>query len=179
MKLLFSSSMLAIYTTVLLLPSAVAFSTLPEAIRRQGCSSSVFQLASDMNIPPEQQQQPSSPECQRIHAMVSSSKLLMFMNGSQVRPGCKESDDATKCLERVCGAGTLRKNGTSRDENLFEMVDVTSDRNIRKGLQEYNPNWDVSRPQLYANGQFVGGSDTMFKMFYDNDFKRLVDAMEA
>jgi monothiol glutaredoxin len=178
MTLLFRSSLLAIVMCTALLVSfaaqAVAFRPLTGAIGHVH-SSSASQLASSMNIPVED----ASPERQRIQALVGTHKLLMFMNGSQARPTCEQSDDAAKCLERVCGAGTVRKNGTMRDENLFHMVDVTSDGNIRKGLQEYNPNWDAAIPQLYANGQFVGGSDTMYKMFYDGDFKRMVDALEA
>jgi monothiol glutaredoxin len=171
--------LVALHTVLLasFAPQAVAFCQLTGAIG-YALSSSELQLAS---IPPEQphEQQQASPEYQHIHRMLRSYKLLMFMNGSQARPGCEQSDDAAKCLERVCGAGTIRKNGSMRDENLFQMMDVTSDEKIRKGLQEYNPNWDVAIPQLYAKGEFIGGSDTMYEMFYNGDFKRLVDDLEA
>jgi monothiol glutaredoxin len=183
MTLLLRSSVLVIvmYTTLLasFAAQAVAFCPLiPGAISHvhySSASASASQLASSMNVPIED----ASPDRQRIQALVGTHKLLMFMNGSQARPGCEKSDDAAKCLERVCGSGTVRKNGAMRDENLFQMIDITSDGSIRKGLQEYNPNWDAAIPQLYANGQFVGGSDTMYKMFYNGDFKKMVDSLEA
>jgi monothiol glutaredoxin len=189
MTLLLRSSVwvIVMYTTLLtsFAAQAVAFCPLiPGAIRHVHSSSasasasvaSASQLASSsMNVPIED----ASPDRQRIQALVDTHNLLMFMNGSQARPGCEKSDDAAKCLERVCGSGTVRKNGTMRDENLFQMIDITSDGSIRKGLQEYNPDWDAAIPQLYANGEFVGGSDTMYKMFYNGDFKRLVDSLEA
>ena len=120
-----------------------------------------------------------TPECQRIQTLVDTHKLLMFMNGSQANSKCENSDTAAKVLERLCGAGSVTKDGNVRNENLFVTVDVTDDSAIRQGLQEYNPEWDAAIPQLYVNGEFKGGADTMLKMFNTGEFQRLINEIES
>lgn len=76
----------------------------------------------------------------------------MFMNGSQANPKDEPSDTAAKVLERLCGAGSMSAVGNKqmRNENLFVMMDVTSDDELRQGLEEYHPDWDPAIPQVYS-----------------------------
>lgn len=54
----------------------------------------------------------------------------------------------------------------------FAAVNVLEDEATRQGIKEY-ANWPTI-PQLYINGEFVGGCDIMREMFENGELKRLV-----
>jgi monothiol glutaredoxin len=51
---------------------------------------------------------------------------------------------------------------------------VLSDPEIRQGIKDY-ANWPTI-PQLYINGEFVGGCDIMTDLFQSGELKKMVDA---
>ena len=51
-------------------------------------------------------------------------------------------------------------------------VDVLQDAEIRQGIKEY-ANWPTI-PQLYINGEFIGGSDIMTEMYQNGELKELL-----
>ena len=51
-------------------------------------------------------------------------------------------------------------------------VNVLADAEIRQGIKEY-ANWPTI-PQLYVNGEFVGGSDIMREMYQSGELQRLI-----
>ena len=122
----------------------------------------------------------STPEYQRIQTLVNTHPLLMFMNGSQANPKDESSDTAAKVLERLCGAGSMSAVGSKqmRNENLFVMMDVTSDDALRQGLEEYHPDWDPAIPQVYINGDCRGGAEQMLKLFNTGEFQNLINQIE-
>jgi monothiol glutaredoxin len=50
-------------------------------------------------------------------------------------------------------------------------VNVLADEDIRQGIKEYS-NWPTI-PQLYVNGEFVGGADIMREMFQSGELQKI------
>jgi monothiol glutaredoxin len=53
----------------------------------------------------------------------------------------------------------------------YETVDVLQDQGIRQGIKDYS-DWPTI-PQLYVNGEFVGGSDIMMEMYEAGELHQL------
>lgn len=56
-------------------------------------------------------------------------------------------------------------------------MDVLADPQIRDGIKQYS-NWPTI-PQLYIQGEFVGGSDIMSDLYQQGELKKLVDSAQA
>jgi monothiol glutaredoxin len=56
-------------------------------------------------------------------------------------------------------------------------VNVLEDEHVRQGVKEY-ANWPTI-PQLYINGQFVGGSDIIMEMFQSGELQTLLKETKA
>ncbi|GAA6120225.1 MULTISPECIES: Grx4 family monothiol glutaredoxin [unclassified Acidovorax] len=100
---------------------------------------------------------------QRIDTLVKSNNILLFMKGSASFPMCGFSGRAIQIL-KACGVDT--KNVAT--------VNVLDDPEIRQGIKEYS-NWPTI-PQLYVNGEFIGGSDIMMEMYESGELKQVLDA---
>jgi monothiol glutaredoxin len=96
----------------------------------------------------------------RIDALVKGSPVVLFMKGSPLFPQCGFSSRATAILQHL---------------NVeFESVDVLQDQGIRQGIKAYS-DWPTI-PQLYVNGEFVGGSDIMMEMYESGELAELFAA---
>ncbi|USU08756.1 Grx4 family monothiol glutaredoxin [Sphingomonadaceae bacterium OTU29MARTA1] len=85
----------------------------------------------------------------RIDAVVKNNAVVLFMKGSPLFPQCGFSSRAVAILDHL---------------NVeYESVDVLQDQGIRQGIKAYS-DWPTI-PQLYANGEFIGGSDIMMEMY--------------
>ena len=90
-----------------------------------------------------------SPETKsKIDSLIEQNKILVFMKGNKLMPQCGFSNNVVQILN-VLGVP-------------FETVDVLADPEIRQGIKEYS-SWPTI-PQVYINGEFIGGSDIMIKM---------------
>ena len=87
----------------------------------------------------------------RIDELVQNNKILVFMKGSKLMPQCGFSNNAVQILNSL---------GVP-----FETVDVLSDYDIRQGIKEYS-NWPTI-PQVYVNGEFIGGSDVLIELYQE------------
>ena len=96
----------------------------------------------------------------RIDELVKNNRVVLFMKGTPLFPQCGFSSRAVTILEHL--------------DVPFESVDVLQDPEIRNGIKEYS-NWPTI-PQLYVNGEFVGGSDIMLEMFQSGELQQLVNA---
>ncbi|MGE5523567.1 MAG: Grx4 family monothiol glutaredoxin [Rhodospirillaceae bacterium] len=94
-----------------------------------------------------------------IRDQVTKHKVVLYMKGSPDFPQCGFSANAVNIL-RACGA-----------EDVFT-VNVLEDPEIRQGIKEY-ANWPTI-PQLYVNGEFVGGSDIMTEMYKSGELAQLL-----
>jgi monothiol glutaredoxin len=96
---------------------------------------------------------------EKIHQQVTSNRVVLYMKGTPQFPQCGFSAKAVQIL-RACGI---------KD---FATVNVLEDAEIRQGIKEY-ANWPTI-PQLYINGQFVGGSDIMGEMYQSGELQKLL-----
>lgn len=98
---------------------------------------------------------------QRIDQIVKGHKVVLFMKGTPQFPMCGFSGRAIQIL-KACGA------------NDMATVNVLEDEAIRQGIKEY-ANWPTI-PQLYVNGEFVGGSDIMMEMYQAGELQPMLAA---
>jgi monothiol glutaredoxin len=98
---------------------------------------------------------------QRIRQQVSSNPVVLYMKGTAQFPQCGFSGAAVQML-KACGV-----------KNLVT-VDVLADPEIREGIKVY-ANWPTI-PQLYINGEFVGGADIMREMYQQGELQRQLEA---
>ena len=98
---------------------------------------------------------------QRIKEQVSGNPVVLYMKGTPQMPQCGFSQMAVQIL-RACGV------------TQFHSVNVLEDADIRQGIKEY-ANWPTI-PQLYVNGEFVGGSDIMREMYQSGELQKLLDS---
>jgi monothiol glutaredoxin len=96
---------------------------------------------------------------QRIDQIVKSHPVVLFMKGTAQFPMCGFSGRAVQIL-KACGVDELTT------------VNVLEDEAIRQGVKEY-ANWPTI-PQLYVNGEFVGGSDIMMEMYQSGELQQVL-----
>jgi monothiol glutaredoxin len=58
--------------------------------------------------------------------------------------------------------------------NDLYTVNVLADAEIRQGIKDY-ANWPTI-PQLYVNGEFVGGSDILREMYESGELQKILDS---
>lgn len=94
-----------------------------------------------------------------IKQLVTENKVVLFMKGNAKFPLCGFSGRAVKILS-LCGV---------KD---FVAINVLENDEIRQGIKDYS-NWPTI-PQLYVNGEFVGGSDIMAEMYESGELQELL-----
>ena len=99
----------------------------------------------------------------RIEQSIRSNKITLFMKGMPEFPQCGFSARAVNCLDHV-GA-------------RFTAIDVLADPEIREGIKEYT-SWPTI-PQLYIDGEFVGGSDIVQDMLRSGELEKRVRQVGA
>jgi monothiol glutaredoxin len=98
---------------------------------------------------------------QRIDQLVKSNNILLFMKGSASFPMCGFSGRAIQILK---ASGVETKD--------ISTVNVLEDQEIRQGIKDYS-NWPTI-PQLYVQGEFIGGSDIMMEMYESGELQQLL-----
>jgi monothiol glutaredoxin len=99
---------------------------------------------------------------QRIDTLVKGSPVVLFMKGTAQFPMCGFSGRAIQIL-KACGV-----------EDPMT-VNVLEDESIRQGIKNY-ANWPTI-PQLYVNGEFVGGSDIMMEMYQSGELQQALSGV--
>lgn len=99
-----------------------------------------------------------------IHEQVTTHPVVLYMKGTPQFPQCGFSANAVAIL-RACGV-----------EQFFS-VNVLENQDIREGVKQY-ANWPTI-PQLYINGQFIGGSDIMREMYQRGELQKLLSDITA
>jgi monothiol glutaredoxin len=91
----------------------------------------------------------------RIETLVASNPIMVFMKGSKLMPQCGFSNNVVQILNSL--------------GMPFETFDVLSDPDIRQGIKEYSE-WPTI-PQVYVNGEFIGGSDILIEMYNSGELR--------
>ncbi|BAY20312.1 glutaredoxin-like protein [Calothrix sp. NIES-2100] len=94
----------------------------------------------------------------KIDNLVEQNKIFVFMKGNKLMPQCGFSNNVVQILNTL---------GVP-----FETFDVLSDPEIRQGIKEYS-SWPTI-PQVYIDGEFIGGSDVLIEMYQKGELQELV-----
>ena len=97
---------------------------------------------------------------ERIKADVEGNKILLYIKGTKDMPMCGFSA-ATISLFQSLGVP-------------FQTVDVLADPEVREAVKEYT-NWPTI-PQVFINGEFIGGCDIVHEMHENGELEPLVKA---
>jgi monothiol glutaredoxin len=101
---------------------------------------------------------------EKIHEQVTGHPVVLYMKGTPSFPMCGFSATATEILKR-CGVED------------YLAVNVLDDPEIRQGIKEY-ANW-TTIPQLYVNGEFVGGADILREMYQSGELQKMLPKTTA
>ena len=97
----------------------------------------------------------------RIDDLVKGSRVVLFMKGTAQFPQCGFSGRAMQVL-KACGVTELKT------------FNVLEDEEVRQGIKDY-ADWPTI-PQLYIDGEFVGGSDIMMEMYESGELQQVLTA---
>ena len=101
-----------------------------------------------------------SPELlKKIRGLIEGNPAVLFMKGSPSQPQCGFSANASAVL-RTYGKPLAH-------------FDVLSDPEVRQGIKAYSQ-WPTI-PQVYVNGEFLGGSDILMQMHQAGELKEVID----
>jgi monothiol glutaredoxin len=94
----------------------------------------------------------------RIESLIGGDRVVVFMKGNRRMPQCGFSAQVVQILDSQLPAYTT--------------VDVLQDPEIRQGIKEFT-NWPTI-PQVYVNGEFVGGCDIVTEMYQNGELESLL-----
>ena len=95
----------------------------------------------------------------RFDDEVKTHPIVIYMKGNVLFPQCGFSARAVQAL---------------RPFGKLHAVNVLEDEAVREGIKQYS-NWPTI-PQVYINGQFVGGSDIIAELSERGELEALVKA---
>jgi monothiol glutaredoxin len=96
---------------------------------------------------------------ERIKQHLATTPVVLFMKGTPDFPQCGFSAQAVAALKQV---------GAS-----FHSVNIFEDLELRDELKRFS-NWPTY-PQLYVNGELIGGADITIQMFKSGELQQLID----
>jgi monothiol glutaredoxin len=96
----------------------------------------------------------------RIAETIASNRIMLFMKGNPSMPQCGFS---------AAVVGILKEVGVP-----FGSFNILADQELREGLKEYST-WPTF-PQLYLDGQLVGGCDIVREMHAKGELAPLLKA---
>ena len=105
----------------------------------------------------------SDQQRQHFDDLVKKSKVVLFMKGNKHFPQCGFSAQVI---------GILKETGVP-----FETINVLSDPSVRDGIKEYS-SWPTI-PQLYVDGEFLGGCDIVKEMYTAGDLQKKLGVTES
>ncbi len=100
---------------------------------------------------------------ERIKKQLESYPVLLYMKGTPDFPQCGFSAKTVSVL-RAAGA-------------KFAYINIFEDPEVREGLKAYS-NWPTF-PQLYVNGELIGGCDIAVELYQSGELKQILDAAAA
>src|SRR3712207_4269047 len=95
----------------------------------------------------------------RIREQVENNSVIIFMKGTPQLPQCGFSSRAAEALKR-CG-------------KEFAYVNVLADPEVMQNLPRF-ANWPTF-PQVYINGELVGGCDITLALSQNGELQQMVD----
>ena len=100
---------------------------------------------------------------EKIDNLVQQNKIMVFMKGSKLMPMCGFSNNVVQIINTLGVA--------------YETFDILEDPEMRQGIKDYS-NWPTI-PQVYINGEFIGGSDIMIELYQKGELQQKVEVAMA
>jgi len=100
----------------------------------------------------------------KIKQQVTGNPVVLYMKGTPQFPQCGFSATAAEILRR-CGIDD------------YASFDILQDEALRQGIKEFS-NWPTI-PQLYVDGEFVGGCDIMREMYQSGELQQILAAQKV
>ena len=101
----------------------------------------------------------NSPVFDKIQSEIADSPVTLFMKGTPMFPQCGFSSAVVQALTMM---------GVK-----FKGVDVLADAEIRDGIKQFS-DWPTI-PQLYVNGEFIGGCDIVREMYETGELQKVFE----
>jgi len=99
----------------------------------------------------------------QIQSEISSTPVVLYMKGTKDQPMCGFSAAVVQIMNHL---------------NIdFKDVDVLKDPDVRQGIKDFS-DWPTI-PQLYVNGEFIGGCDIVREMFESGELAELFEGVRA
>ena len=97
---------------------------------------------------------------EKIKNLIDTNNVCLFMKGTPDSPQCGFSMAVSNVLKH------LKVN--------FNGINVLEDENLRQGIKDFS-DWPTI-PQLYIQGEFIGGCDIVKEMFEKGELKQLLES---
>lgn len=101
---------------------------------------------------------PLQKKKEEIKQDIEKNSVILYMKGNKMAPQCGFSGQVVYILNHL-GAN-------------FETRDVLQDPDLRQAIKEYS-DWPTI-PQLYINGEFIGGCDIVTELYESGELKKLL-----
>lgn len=95
-----------------------------------------------------------------IAGILRDNPVILFMKGNRASPQCGFSGKTAAALDMLLPD--------------YPTIDVLQNPEVREGIKQYG-NWPTI-PQLYVNGELVGGCDIVMEMYQSGELQRLAQA---
>jgi monothiol glutaredoxin len=99
----------------------------------------------------------------QIENDIKNNKVMLYMKGTPAAPQCGFSAQAVGILKEY--------------KVPFHSVNVLDDEEIRQGIKEFS-DWPTI-PQIYINGEFIGGCDIVTEMHHSGELAELMNSLKA
>ncbi len=99
----------------------------------------------------------------KIEAQIKNNKIMVYMKGTPDMPQCGFSAATVQVLRSL--------------GYPFTAVNVLEDQELRQGIKEFS-NWPTI-PQVYINGEFIGGCDIILEMHQRGELKELLQSVHG
>lgn len=100
---------------------------------------------------------------EQIKQQIEGNPIIIYMKGTPEIPQCGFSARASQAL-KACGAD-------------FAYINILENPDIHQNLPRY-ANWPTF-PQLYINGELIGGCDITLELFQRGELQKMVDEVKA
>lgn len=97
-----------------------------------------------------------------IKKQITDNPVLLYMKGTADFPMCGFSARVVQALQQ-CGVP-------------FTTVNILEDEALRQGIKDY-ANWPTI-PQLYINGQFIGGCDITLSLYESGELQKMLQEVK-
>lgn len=100
---------------------------------------------------------------ERIKQQIESDKVVLYMKGTPQFPQCGFSSQVVQALHHC--------------DTKYSFINILEDPEVRENLRRY-ANWPTF-PQLYVNGELIGGCDIIMDMYQRGELQSLLTASET